>query len=211
MTYSLASLPACRRCSRLVAKHKEVRLRYPGYHAAPVGAWGDPRARLLVVGLAPGLHGAARSGRAFVGDASGDFLFAGLARHNLATSADPQRAKLLNTRITNVVKCLPPDNAPTTAEINTCLGYLRTELQQFYSPGVRKPRVVLTLGGVAHRVVCRALSVKHTFAHGAECQVHPQLTLLASFHPSRLNVNTRRLTPVMFDTVLQRAQMSLGV
>lgn len=206
MLRELSSLPNCRRCPRLVARHAEVRQQYPGYHAAPVGAWGERRARLLIVGLAPGLHGAARSGRAFVGDASGDFLFAGLARTGLASDADPQRARLLNTRITNVVKCLPPGNAPTASEINTCMGYLRSELQSFYTAGVRKPRVILTLGGVAHRAVCRTLGVKGAdFAHAGQWQIERKLALLSSFHPSRLNVNTRRLTPAMFDAVLRRA------
>jgi len=206
MPVELSSLPNCRRCPRLVARHAEVRQLHPTYHAAPVGAWGDPRARLLIVGLAPGLHGAARSGRAFVGDASGEFLFAGLARRGLASSADPQAARLRRTRITNIVKCLPPGNAPTAAEVSTCMDYLLAELQLFCPARVRKRRVILTLGGVAHRAVCRALGVRGTeFSHGGEWPVHARLTLLSSFHPSRLNVNTRRLTDEMFDAVLSRA------
>jgi uracil-DNA glycosylase family 4 len=160
--------------------------------------------------LAPGLHGATRTGRAFVGDASGEFLFAALHRRGFATHPEPARARLRNARITNVVKCLPPGNAPVSSEINTCMGYLRTELRGFCPLDARRPRVVLSLGGVAHRAVCRALEINRApFVHGGEWLVRPHFWLLSSFHPSRLNVNTRRLTADMLDTVLERAAACL--
>ena len=211
MDYDLSTLSECVRCPRLVAHHVQVRAAYPHYHAAPVGAWGIARARLLIVGLAPGLHGATRTGRAFVGDASGEFLFAALHRQGFATHAEPALARLCNARITNVVKCLPPGNAPTGSEIQACSGYLQSELRGFCPLGARTPRVVLTLGGVAHRAVCRALDVKGAaFGHGSEWRVRPNLTLLSSFHPSRLNVNTGRLTAGMLDAVLERAAARLA-
>jgi len=162
----------------------------------------------LIVGLAPGLHGAARTGRAFVGDDSGRFLFAALARQGFATDADPAKATLISTRITNVVKCLPPANAPRSAEVDACMGYLQAELAAFAPRRARKPRVVMTLGGVAHRAVCRALQLqaaRHRFAHAAAWRLRPGLLLLASFHPSRLNVNTGRLNAAMMDAVLAAA------
>jgi uracil-DNA glycosylase family 4 len=204
--FDLSKLADCARCPRLAAHHAEVRERHPHYHAAPVGAWGDPRARLLIVGLAPGLHGATRTGRAFVGDASGEFLFAALHRQGFATDATPDQAALLNTRITNVVKCLPPGNAPKGSEVQSCMGYLQAELNAFCPAAVRKPRVVLTLGGVAHRAVCRALQVKGAaFSHGGTWRPRQNLLLLSSFHPSQLNVNTKRLTADMLDAVLASA------
>jgi uracil-DNA glycosylase family 4 len=145
-----------------------------------------------------------------VGDASGEFLFAALHRQGFATHPEPARARLRNARITNVVKCLPPGNAPTSGEINACMGYLRAELGGFCPSNARRPRVVLSLGGVAHRVVCRAFEINGApFAHGGEWQVRPHLHLLSSFHPSRLNVNTRRLTADMLDAVLERAAVCL--
>ncbi len=206
MANSLADLSTCRRCPRLAAWHNTVARTYPDYHAAPVGAWGDARGRMLIVGLAPGLHGASRTGKAFVGDASGDFLFAGLNRLGFATHSEPAHAKLRGARITNAVKCLPPNNAPNSHEINNCIGYLRQELALFCPPGVRKVRVVLTLGGVAHGAVCKALELRRTpFGHGLEYKICDNLILLSSFHPSRLNVNTGRITQHMLDAVLGRA------
>jgi len=131
------------RCPRLVAHRAQVRESFPTYQAHPIGAWGPARARLLIVGLAPGLHGAARTGKAFVGDASGEFLFAALYRAGLCSSPDPHVAKLLQTRITNAVKCLPPGNAPNAAELNNCATFLQRELSEHYPPRTRQRRVVL--------------------------------------------------------------------
>jgi uracil-DNA glycosylase family 4 len=208
--YDLNTLPACTRCPRLVALRQKTQRDYPGYHAAPVGSWGDPRAHLIIVGLAPGLHGAARTGRAFVGDASGEFLFAALHRLGFSSHDDPSQARLLGARITNVVKCLPPRNTPTGAELTACAGYLRAELAQYCPPGSRRPRVLVTLGGVAHRAVCKALDLTQLeFAHAKSHQISAKLSLISSFHPSRLNVNTRRLTAPMLDQVFVQARSLL--
>lgn len=207
---TLSGLASCRRCPRLARHHLEVREQYPDYHAAPVGAWGSAQHRLLIVGLAPGLHGAARTGKAFVGDASGEFLFAAMHATGFASAADPQKARLRNARITNAVKCLPPGNAPETSETRNCAPYLSAELAAF-APGRRAaPRVLLTLGGVAHRAVCRALGVPgNDFSHGGERRLQPNLLLLASFHPSRLNVNTGRLTATMLQRIFERVRNEL--
>lgn len=205
-SYDLRDLMHCVRCPRLAAHHAEVRRRFAGYHALPVGAWGPTSAKMLIVGLAPGLHGATRTGRAFVGDASGDFLFASLFRLGLATASQPQEAKLLNVRITNVVKCLPPGNAPIRDELANCSGYLRQEVNLFCPARSRRPRVIICLGGVAHKAVCRMLGEpSREFVHGEQWRVRPRLTVLSSYHPSRLNVNTKRLTTGMLDSVVHQA------
>ena len=116
MALSYDELSACRACPRLAAHLATVREAHPDYHCQPVGAWGSPRARLLIVGLAPGLHGANRCGQPFTGDASGAFLFAALSRSGFASDPDPARARLRNVRITNAVKCLPPGNRPLAAD-----------------------------------------------------------------------------------------------
>ena len=165
-----------------------------------------------MVGLAPGLHGAARTGRAFVGDASGRFLFASLMRTGWAVQDTSARVRLVKARITNVVKCLPPGNAPQTSEIANCSGYLSAELAAFCPLRARKPRVVLAFGGLAHRAVCRALGLRNArFSHAGQWRVHRHLTLVASYHPSRLNVNTGRLTPAMLDAVFEQVRRSLEV
>lgn len=199
----------CVRCPRLVAHHEQVRQIYPRYHARPVASWGDPRPQLLLVGLAPGLHGAANTGKAFVGDASGSFLFAALHRAGFADSPSPDQARLLNARLTNAVKCLPPDNAPQAGEVACCQSFLVSEIEQFAPPGARKPRVILALGGIAYRAVQRASKVPAPvpkFEHGLTIELDRSRVLMASYHPSRLNVNTGRLNGPMLDTLLWRCR-----
>lgn len=203
--------PDCRRCPRLAAFLGEVRLRHPGYHAAPVPPFGDPRARLLIVGLAPGLHGANASGRPFTGDYAGILLYRTLHAHGFASAPTSTAADdglvLSGCRITNAVKCVPPQNKPTTAEVNACNGFLRLELGRLPA----RP-IILALGAIAHRAVLRALERKlsaHPFAHGAEHDLGGGGILLDSYHCSRYNTQTRRLTGAMFDTVLLRARTLL--
>jgi uracil-DNA glycosylase family 4 len=204
---ALPALSGCTACSRLSDYNAQIKTQYPDYHAAPVGNWGDRRCRVLVVGLAPGLHGAARTGKAFVGDASGHFLFQSLFRNGFATDPDPQKANLLGLRLTNVVKCLPPGNAPVAGEINKCALYLQHELATYVSPTARQPRVVLALGGTAHKALCRQYGLGGVrFAHGNVTQLAGGHFLVSSFHPSRLNVNTGRLTAQMFDRVLRQVR-----
>jgi uracil-DNA glycosylase family 4 len=200
--------PMCRRCPRLAAFLDAVRLDEPNYFCRPVPPFGDPDARLLIVGLAPGKHGANRTGRPFTGDHAGILLYAtlhqfGLASGPISTAAD-DGLKLLNTRITNAVKCLPPDNKPLPLEIKTCNEFLRVELE--YSHAVR---VILALGAIAHAAVLRASGLPggaHRFAHAAEHSLRGGRVLLDSYHCSRYNTQTRRLTPTMFEGVIGRAR-----
>ena len=199
----LTNLASCQRCPRLVGHRQDVLAKYPDYMAHPIGAWGSSRHHLLIVGLAPGLHGAARTGKAFVGDASGNFLFTCLHKAGYATSPNPLKAKLVNTQITNVVKCLPPGNLPTTEERNQCGDYLDAELRQFMPVKLRKPRVILVLGGFAFRATIRALNIKGLgYTHHLSHALTDRVQLVVSHHPSQLNVNTGRLTQGMFDAVL---------
>lgn len=201
----------CRACPRLVDHLDSIRHEYPGYHAAPVAPWGSTSARLLIVGLAPGMHGANRTGRPFTGDASGAFLFESLFRAGFATTADANTARLVNARITNAVRCLPPANRPTASEIAHCRGYLNHELRDLWHPGLRKPRCVLALGRIAHDAVAKAAGRPlDAFAHGAEHPLGAGLTLLDTYHPSRQNTNTGRLTRDMLDRVARRAAQLVG-
>ena len=167
----------------------------------------------MIVGLAPGLQGAARTGKGFVGDDSGKFLFAALAATGLASSADPFEARLSNCRITNIVKCLPPGNAPIGLEKANCQTYLADDVEALFPGGridspIRKPRVVVALGGEAYRYTAKLLGTSASgFAHGVERKVRDRLFLLASFHPSRLNVNTGRISQAMLRAVFERAQI----
>jgi uracil-DNA glycosylase family 4 len=202
---SYESLPGCRACPRLAAHLAQLRETHPDYHCHPVGVWGARRSKLLIVGLAPGLHGANRTGQPFTGDASGTFLFSALAKHD----PDPAAARLCNVRITNAVKCLPPGNRPTTSELKQCASYLRCEIDELWTEQARKPRCILALGGLAHRALGFALrevvgSRLPAFRHGQLAPLKPNLWLADSYHPSRLNTNTGRLTTEMFDSVVAR-------
>ena len=196
----------CDRCPRLASFLQTVRDDYPDYHARPVPAFGDPDARLLIVGLAPGMHGANASGRPFTGDYAGILLYQTLYECGLSTVPESvskdDGLKLVNCRITNAVKCLPPQNKPTGAEINTCNDFLAVELRQL------KPQsVILALGGIAHKAVIRALGLRQKdfeFGHGNEHDVG-DFKLIDSYHCSRYNTQTKRLTEDMFRQVVSRA------
>jgi uracil-DNA glycosylase family 4 len=176
-----------------------------------VPPFGDPAARLLIVGLGPGMHGANRTGRPFTGDYAGILLYQTLHRHGFASlpesvSADDDLV-LHDCRITNAVKCLPPENKPTTEEVRACNPYLAAELAT-----LPEGAVVLALGQIAHNAVLRALGLKQAtwrFGHGAEHQLPNGLRLLDSYHCSRYNTQTRRLTEDMFDGVLARCRALL--
>jgi uracil-DNA glycosylase family 4 len=185
-----------------------VHREHDGYHCQPVPPFGDPRAKLLIVGLAPGMHGANRTGRPFTGDHAGILLYATLFKFGLSTSpvstSTDDGLELMGARITNAVKCLPPANKPLPREINTCNMYLRAELAA--SPTVR---AILALGRIAHDAVLRASDhapQSHRFAHAAEHRLHTGRVLVDSYHCSRYNTQTRRLTTPMFEAVLARAQ-----
>ncbi len=200
--------PDCRRCRRLAAFLDVVRARHPGYHCRPVAPFGSARPRLLIVGLAPGLHGANRTGRPFTGDHAGILLYRTLHAHGFASRGESvardDGLKLRDCRITNAVKCLPPANKPLPAEIRACNGYLAAELSNLPAKAL-----VVALGGIAHAAVLRACGMKAAqarFAHGALHVLPDGRRLLDSYHCSRYNTQTRRLTPAMFDAVFARAR-----
>ena len=193
----------CRACPRLAQFLDQVRLDHPGYHARPVPPFGVARPRLLVVGLAPGMHGANRTGRPFTGDYAGVLLYQTLHKFGFATReasvAADDGLKLVACRITNAVKCLPPQNKPDLSEIRQCNGYLRNELESVAPGGA-----LLALGVVAHQAVLLAHAVKpahFTFRHGAQHALPGGRALFDSYHCSRYNTQTRRLSAAMFEAV----------
>jgi uracil-DNA glycosylase family 4 len=198
----------CTLCPRLATHLAAMRSSYPDYYNLPVPPFGAPDAKLVIVGLAPGAHGANRTGRPFTGDFAGVLLYetlfaAGLSARPVSVAAD-DGLELRNCRITNAVKCLPPANKPETSEADTCNRYLAAELAL-----LPKPRVLLALGAIAHRAALRALGVKlgsYRFAHGAVHRVPGAPILVDSYHCSRYNTQTRRLTGQMFADVLATAR-----
>ena len=200
--------PHCRLCPRLARHLDAVQLAHPGYHCRPVAPFGSGRHRLLVVGLAPGLHGANRTGRPFTGDHAGILLYRTLHATGFATAAESvarsDGLRLVDCRITNAVKCLPPGNKPLPDEVRRCNRYLVEELEMLPSDAV-----VVALGVIAHGAVLRATGQRASrfrFAHGAEHRLTGGLKLLDSYHCSRLNTNTGRLTAAMFGSVFARAR-----
>jgi uracil-DNA glycosylase family 4 len=205
-------IEACRRCARLADFLARIRVDYPSYHARPVAPFGDPEARLLIVGLAPGMHGANASGRPFTGDHAGILLYETLYHYGFSnhpeSRAQGDGLELIDCRITNAVKCLPPQNKPLGCEIARCNDYLRRELQAMPAPSV-----MLALGAVAHRAVLKALGLKQRlfpFGHGTEHGLGDGLILLDSYHCSRYNTQTGRLNPEMFRAVFARARALLS-
>jgi uracil-DNA glycosylase len=199
--------PGCRRCPRLAAFLTQTRAAHPAYWARPVPSFGAAAPRIVIVGLAPGMHGANRTGRPFTGDHAGILLYrtlheAGLASAPLSASAH-DGLRLVNARIVNAVKCVPPENKPLPEEIARCNDWLAAELRQ-----LRGVRVFLALGRVAHDAVLMAHALtraRHGFAHGREHQLPAAPYLLDSYHCSRYNTSTRRLTAPMFASVVARA------
>lgn len=202
----------CRRCNRLARHLEEVRSEFPDYHAKPVAAFGDAQPRLLVVGLAPGMHGANRTGRPFTGDHAGVLLYHTLHHFgfaNQAVATDPEDGlRLLGCRITNAVKCLPPQNKPLPEEIRRCNAYLRHEIA-----ALPDGAIILALGSIAHRAVLMALGLRPAacpFHHGARHALPHDRTLYDSYHCSRYNTQTKRLTPEMFQDVFAAISQRLN-
>ncbi len=198
----------CRACPRLAAHLDGIGETHPQYHARPVNAFGDARPRLLIVGLAPGMHGANRTGRPFTGDHAGILLYRTL--HDLGLASQPEATapddglRLLGCRITNAVKCLPPENKPTGDEVRRCNAYLRAEIAALPSDAV-----LLALGAVAHRAVLLALDSspsRFPFAHAKVHRFDNGRRLVDCYHCSRYNTQTRRLTPAMFKRAMKRAR-----
>ncbi len=212
-------LVACRRCPRLVAwrervaREKRAAFREETYWGRPVPGFGDPRARILVVGLAPAAHGANRTGRMFTGDRSGEWLFGALHRAGLGnqpeSSARDDGLELADVFITAAVRCAPPANKPTPAERDACRAWLEAELDE-----LDRVRVVVTLGAFAYAQVLRVAEARGhapprprpSFGHGREVPLAGGATVLASYHPSQQNTFTGTLTAEMFDRVWERAR-----
>jgi uracil-DNA glycosylase family 4 len=204
--------PQCRLCPRLAAYLDAGRCEHAGYHCAPVAPFGCDTPRLLIVGLAPGFHGANATGRPFTGDHAGLLLYRTLHEFGWSTAPESRHRddglQLVGARITNAVKCVPPGNKPTPAEIRQCNGYLAAELSALASV-----RVILALGGIAHGAVLRALGLRardFAFAHAGEHALPGSRTLLDSYHCSRYNTQTRRLTPAMFRQIFERIAVLCG-
>ncbi|HEX4861848.1 MAG TPA: uracil-DNA glycosylase [Rhizomicrobium sp.] len=199
----------CPLCPRLAAFRAANRETYPDYFNDPVPSFIGNNVRLLIVGLAPGLHGANKTGRPFTGDWAGDLLYATLLKHGLARGEYRERADdglaLVDCAITNAVRCVPPENKPTPAEIKTCRQFLIGQIA-----ALPHLRAILALGKIAHDSVCDALGAKksaHPFKHGAQYDVGA-LTLVSSYHCSRYNTNTGVLTEAMFDAVVKQAKIA---
>lgn len=199
----------CRRCERLACLLEGLRATHPDYYARPVPPFGDLKARLLIVGLAPGMRGANRTGRAFTGDYAGILLYKTLFDQGLCSRPESVHAEdglvLFGCRITNAVKCLPPGNKPTGAEVNQCNHFLAAEIG-----ALPQEAAILALGGIAHRAVVKAVGEKlsaYPFGHGRESRLPDGRWLVDSYHCSRYNTQTRRLTHDMFSRVVQRAKI----
>jgi uracil-DNA glycosylase family 4 len=200
----------CPRCPRLVAFRQAWREREPDWFNAPVPSFGQADARLLIVGLAPGLRGANRTGRPFTGDYAGDLLYATLKEYGFSRGEFQARPddglELIDARITNGVRCVPPENKPLPAEINTCRDFLKSTIAE-----MKRLRAIVALGRVAHETVVRAQGGKLSaapFAHGGTAKFG-DITLFSSYHCSRYNTNTGVLTPEMFRAVFSQVRAYL--
>ena len=200
----------CPLCPRLVAFREAWRAREPAWHNAPVPSFGPVDARVLIVGLAPGLQGANRTGRPFTGDWAGDLLYATLHEFGFSRGTYDERPddglELIDCRITNGVRCVPPENKPTPAEINTCREFLKPTIAE-----MKNLRAIVALGRIAHETAVTALGVKksaHAFRHGGAHRIG-MFTLFSSYHCSRYNTNTGVLTPKMFRAVFAKVRAYL--
>jgi uracil-DNA glycosylase family 4 len=215
----MAAMPAeraqperdCPRCPRLTAFRKTWRTKEPTWHNAPVPSFGPIDAQLLIVGLAPGLQGANRTGRPFTGDYAGDLLYPTLIDYGFAKGHYEERPddglQMLGARISNAVRCVPPENKPTTVEIKTCNDFLQAEIA-----AMPKLRALVSLGGIAHNAAIVALGGKRSafkFVHGCQHAVGG-VALFNSYHCSRYNTNTGVLTTTMFRDVFAKARAYLG-
>ncbi|MFQ5783462.1 MAG: uracil-DNA glycosylase [Alphaproteobacteria bacterium] len=202
----------CPLCPRLARFRMANRAAYADWHNAPVASFGDRDARLLIVGLAPGLRGANRTGRPFTGDFAGDLLYATLERFGFAAGRYAARPddglRLVDCRITNAVRCVPPENRPTAAEANACRAFLTAEIMS-----LSRLCVILALGTVAHAAVLRCFDLRQAaarFGHGAVHDLPGGRVLADSYHCSRYNTNTGRLTEAMFGAVFARIRAQLN-
>ena len=202
----------CQICPRLAEFRRANQQKYPDFFNGAVASFGSSSARLLIVGLAPGLKGANWSGRPFTGDAAGDLLYETLLEFGFATGRYQARAddgvELIDTMITNAVRCVPPQNKPVGSEINACRPFLIERIEQ-----TKTLKVIMALGKIAHDSVVRTQNkrlVEYPFKHGARHQLSDQHILIDSYHCSRYNLNTRRLTKPMFEDVFELICKELG-
>jgi len=201
--------PDCAKCERLFQFRLLNRQKFPTYHNAPVQSFGNLDANLLVVGMAPGLHGANQTGRPFTNDGAGDVLYPALKKFGFAKGNYAQKKddgfELINTRITNTVRCVPPQNKITRTEIKNCRLFLKTEIKAM--PNLK---VILAIGKDAHDGILETLGYKKSdfkFEHGRlYCLEKENLYLISSYHTSRYNINTGRLTQTMFDNVIKQVK-----
>lgn len=201
----------CRRCKRLVAFRRENKALYPDYFNGAVQSFGDWDGRLLVVGLAPGLQGANKSGRPFTGDTSGELLFATLTKLGLSNDRFGNHPddgfKLHDAMVTNAVCCVPPENRPTAEEAANCRPFLKSRIEK-----LQNLKALFALGKVAHDAVLRTFDLRladYPFAHGTLHRLPCGLALVDSYHCSRYNLNTRRLTPAMFEEAFALAKEAM--
>ncbi len=202
----------CGLCDRLKSYRLDIKKDHPDWFNAPVPSFGNNNAEVLIVGLAPGITGANRTGRPFTGDYAGDLLYATLLKFGLATGAYLARSddglELPGAMITNAVRCVPPQNKPIGAEMTACRPFLKATIEQ-----MPKLRVILALGLIAHNNTLSALDAKrapHKFAHNSAHEIAGNLTLIDSYHCSRYNTNTRRLTTQMFEDVFVSIRQKLN-
>ena len=202
----------CRLCPRLADFRDANAAAHPDWHNGPVESFGGIDAALLIVGLAPGLKGANRTGRPFTGDYAGDLLYPTLLSFDLATGQYDQRSDdgltLIDCRITNAVRCVPPQNKPVGAEIKTCRNFLLSEINN-----LKQLRVIVALGVVAHSAVMATFGEKQSARKFKHCAVHSlpnEMTVIDSYHCSRYNTNTGRLTPKMFNDVFKKVKKVMG-
>ena len=202
----------CRQCSRLATFLDEVKEDHPDYHARPVAPVGVKQPRLLIVGLAPGMHGANATGRPFTGDYAGILLYESLYKFGFSNKPESisldDGLKLKQCRITNAVKCLPPQNKPTSSEINICNQFLKSEIES-----LKSGTVILALGGIAHNAVLKALELKksdYKFGHNVDFNLPSGHILISSYHCSRYNTQTKRLTEKMFHDVFRKIKKKIA-
>lgn len=195
----------CKNCSRLVTYLQQVKQQFPDYHCQPVPSLGGANAHLLLVGLAPGTHGANATGLPFIGDSAGHLLYKTLYAYGFCSHSQPRAGddfQLINCCVTNAVKCLPPHNKPRPEEIENCNHFLGKELRQ-----LKRPAIVVSLGHIAHKAILKALNLRQKdfpFKHATEYALEPSLILIDSYHCSRYNTQTGRLTETMFEAIFKR-------
>ena len=201
----------CQLCPRLAMFRRNNQKSYPEFFNDVVPSFGELSSEILIIGLAPGLKGANQTGRPFTGDYAGDVLYESLQKHGLATGVYAKHAgdgfKLCNVRITNAVRCVPPENKPISDEVNQCNQFLLQEIES-----MENLKLILTLGGISHKATIKALLFRqkdYAFGHGAKHNINfsnKNLILLNSYHCSRYNINTKRLTQNMFDDIIKTAK-----